>query len=123
MSATNLPPGATYTFSPASVTPGTASANSQLTIVVPRQTAEAPRRNRSPIVLAFLLFPLAFVRRLRVKPARLLLVFAFLLTSLGVLTGCGVGGYFNQPERTYIITVTGTSGSLTHATTVMLTVQ
>jgi hypothetical protein len=58
-----------------------------------------------------------------VKPARLLLVFALLLTSLGVLTGCGVGGYFNQPEKTYIITVTGTSGSLTHTTTVTLTVQ
>jgi hypothetical protein len=122
LSATNLPIGATYTFSPATVTPGTAGANSQLTIVVPRQTAAAPRRNPSPITLALLLLPLAFARRLRMKSARLL-VFAFLLTSLSVLTGCGVGGYFSQIQQTYVITVTGTSGSLVRSTTVTLTVQ
>jgi hypothetical protein len=45
----------------------------------------------------------------------MLLVIAVMLTSLGVLTGCGSGGYFSQPQQTYTITVTGTSGSLTHA--------
>jgi hypothetical protein len=36
LSASNLPAGATYTFSPASVAPGTAGATSQLTVIVPQ---------------------------------------------------------------------------------------
>ena len=45
------------------------------------------------------------------------------LATLGSALGCGVGGYFSQPQQTYTITVTGTSGSVAHSTTVTLTVE
>jgi len=51
----------------------------------------------------------------------------FLLASLGALTalsGCG-GGFagFGHTSESYIITVTGTSGTIQQSTTVQLTVQ
>ena len=40
------------------------------------------------------------------------------------LTGCSAtGGFFGQPEKTYTATVTATSGTLSHSTTVTLTVE
>ena len=124
LNASNLPPGATSTFTPASVTPGAAGASSQLTITVPKQTAAAVRnRSVATLAMALLLLPFASLHRFRLRSARILLVLTLMLTSLGVLTGCGSGGYFSQPQQTYVITVTGTSGSLAHATTVTLTVE
>jgi hypothetical protein len=74
-------------------------------------------------MLAAQLLPLAALRRTRGRPPRLLLWLVLTLTSFGVMTGCGAGGYFNQPQQTYTITVTGTSGTLVRSTTVTLTVQ
>ena len=54
---------------------------------------------------------------------RMLLWLLITLTSIGVVTGCGAGGYFSEPEKTYVITVTGTSGSVVHTTTATLTVE
>jgi hypothetical protein len=95
-----------------------------LTINVPKQSAILDRSSRTPLVFATLLIPFALLGRIRGRPQQLLrwLLLAS-LTLFGVIAGCGAGGYFNQPERTYIITVTGTSGSLVHSTTVTLTVQ
>ena len=45
------------------------------------------------------------------------------LTSVGAISGCGSGGYFNQPQQTYKITITATSGDLLSSNTVTLTVQ
>jgi trimeric autotransporter adhesin len=40
------------------------------------------------------------------------------------LSGCGTNnGFFGQPSQTYTITVTATSGTLSHATTVTLTIE
>ena len=43
MSASNLPPGATYTFTPAAVTPGAAGANTTFTVSIPPQSHMASR--------------------------------------------------------------------------------
>lgn len=51
----------------------------------------------------------------------LLLVMA--LSTLGILTGCGESGFFNQPSQTYTVTVTGSSGAVQHSTTLTLTVE
>jgi hypothetical protein len=43
------------------------------------------------------------------------------MTALG---GCGsTNGFFGQPQKTYIVTVTVTTGTLSHSTNVTLTVQ
>jgi hypothetical protein len=43
---------------------------------------------------------------------------------MATLTGCGSStGFFASAPQTYNITITGTSGALTHSTTVTLTVQ
>ncbi len=124
MSATNLPPGATYTFTPAAVTPGAAGANSTFTVSVPPQSNMASRSRRlGPVAFALLLLPFAWLKRHRRNPQRLLLWILVALVSFGAVSGCGEGGYFSQTEQTYTITVTGTSGSVVHTTTVTLTVE
>ena len=124
MSASNLPPGATYTFSPAVVTPGAAGANSTFTITVPPQSSMDSRGRRlGPVAFALLLLPFACLKRHRRSPQRLLLWMLVALASLGAMSGCGQGGYFSQTERTYTITIIGTSGNLVRSTTVTLTVE
>jgi YVTN family beta-propeller protein len=123
LTATNLPPGATYTYSPATVTPGSAGASSTFAVSVPKQSAAMRYGSKAPLILAVLLAPLALLRRTRSRPPRLLLWLLLTLTSIGVVTGCGAGGYFSESQQTYTITVTGTSGSVVHSTTATLTVE
>ena len=123
LTASGLPAGSSYTFTPASVTPGANGADSTLSITVPKQSALMRDGSRTPFIVAVLLLPLAALGRSRRRLPRLMLWLLLTLPSFCVVTGCGVGGYFNQPEHTYVITVSGTSGSLVHSTTVTLTVQ
>jgi sugar lactone lactonase YvrE len=134
LSATGLPPGATATFNPPTVTPGSAGAPTVLTIQLAALTAGIPARDLPsnprglplvPASLGFLLFG-AILGRKRI-PRMLMLV--FMLASLGVttslLTGCG-GGFASTPSTppgNYIVTVTGTSGAFQASTTVTLAVQ
>ena len=145
LTATGLPAGATYSFSPASVTPGASAAPTALTIHTVRgETATLVDQHLRPgtrgtwtrgtwtrgwgtAALALILLPFPLSRRMRRAARRGPLWCAvLLLLSLGTvagLSGCGAGGLFGQPQQTYTITVTGTSGSLSHAATVTLTVQ
>jgi hypothetical protein len=123
MSASNLPPGATYTFSPAAVTPGATGTNTTFTVSVPKQSSMASRGRRlGPVAFALLLLPFAWLKRYRRRPQRLL-VWMLGLASLGVVSGCGGSSQSSQSQQTYTITVTGTSGNLVHNTTVTLTVE
>jgi hypothetical protein len=90
---------------------------------VPKQTTALDRRSEEPLALAVLLLPLALLKRAHNRPPRLLLWMLLTLTSLGAITGCGSGGYFNVPQQSYTITVTGASGSLVHSSTTTLTVE
>jgi hypothetical protein len=124
MSATNLPPAATYSFSPAAVTPGAAGANTTFTVSVPPQSNMASRSGRlGSVALGLLLLPVACLKRYSRTPKRLLLWILVGLASAGAVSGCGEGGYFSQTEQTYTITVTATSGTLVSSTTVILTVE
>jgi sugar lactone lactonase YvrE len=134
LSATGLPPGATATFNPPTVTPGTAGAPTVLTIQLAAITAGIPARDLpanhgrlplAPAGLGFVLFG-AVLGRKRI-PRMLILV--FMLAGLGItasqLTGCG-GGFASTPSTpagNYIVTVTGTSGAFQASTTVTLAVE
>jgi hypothetical protein len=121
MTATNLPAGSSYAFTPAAVTPTAGGAASTFSVSVPHQSASRGA-SRTPFAFAILLLPLALLKRTRGRPPLLLwLLLGF--ASMGAISGCGSGGYFNQPQQTYTITITGTSGNVAHSTTVNLTVQ
>jgi hypothetical protein len=127
-SATGLPPGATAAFNPSSVTPSSTSSTVTMTIQTAKPSAALhspwPSRSNYAVLLGVLL-PLCGIRRVRrtLKRSRLFLAVVF---SFGIalgLSGCAGDGFFNQPPQTYTITVTATSGSLQHSTTVSLTVE
>ncbi|MCL2659282.1 MAG: putative Ig domain-containing protein [Acidobacteriaceae bacterium] len=122
-----LPSGATATLSSASVSAG---GTSTLTVTLPKATAMmVPAKGlglKSPLALAFLTLPLPLMFLSRRKHLRLLhlLLIAFAFGLAAGVTGCGSGNGFsdgNSPvQKTFTVTVTGTSGALTHSTTVTL---
>lgn len=121
LTITGLPSGATYSFTSTTVTPGSQGGASTLTINVPQTHAQLSLLGKAPFLATLLVLPLAALRR-RYRLISLLLVAFIAITAAGI-TGCGAGGYFSQPQQTYTITITGTSGVLTHSATVTLTVQ
>ena len=138
--ATGLPPGATATFNPPAVTPGTTGAQSVMTIqlasaatqrpwpVAPRPSW--PSRRSTLLLFAWLWAGLAMAtlglrlprRSSRRVGAVLLFVGAIFMAELAV--GCR-GGFEGAitPPGDYMITVTGTSGSLHPSTTITLVVE
>jgi sugar lactone lactonase YvrE len=119
LSATGLPPGATATFSPATIPAG--SAATPVTLVIQTSSNQTAHNKKpvigeplSPIALGFLLLPFAGMktvrRRLRQIP-QLTFVLAITL-SLGVvlgLSGCGgKSSAASQPTTSYTVAVTAT---------------
>jgi hypothetical protein len=113
--------GATYSFTSATATPGSQGAATTLSIHIPQTQAEFSLPGEAPLLATLLVLPLAALRRRR-RLTSLLLAGFIAITFIGMIS-CGAGGYFSQPQQTYNITITGTSGALTHSTTVTLTVQ
>jgi hypothetical protein len=125
LAASGLPTGATATFTPSSVTPGSTAASSTLTIQTATTTATASNLTwplAAPALAALGLFFLPGKKR-----RRWITLYLLLFASLGALTalsGCGGGFAIPAPANVnYNVTITATSGSESQSTTVVLTVQ
>jgi hypothetical protein len=148
LSVSGLPQGATYIFSPASLTAGESATQVTLTVSLPQtQTSAAARHpglrptpnhpdtasgtfagRMAPFALAFVLLP--FARRLRGagrRMGRMLSVILLIVAGMAAvagMSGCGsASGFFAQQGQSYTVTVTGTAGALSHSATVNLTVE
>ncbi len=137
--ASGLPTGTAATFTPPSVTPG---ASTTLTITTTARTSatnvpnqpfgpSAPKSFSSWMMasaLALLLAGIAFANFNRKLARRLIPAAALvlLIISAGYISGCASAPVVNPngtPAGTYTITVTATSGTDVHTTTVTLTVM
>jgi streptogramin lyase len=139
LSATGLPPGATATFNPPTVTPGSAGAPTVLTIQLAAATASLPAGDMpgehvpanhggfpvAPLSLGFVAFGAVLGRKRIPRGLVLVLALAGAGIATSLLTGCG-GGFANTPPTqagNYTVTVTGTSGAFQASTTITLTVE
>jgi hypothetical protein len=134
LTATGLPPGATYTFSPSTLPAGSGTLPVAFTVQTAKSTAmlhRDPRSSGGPwfALLFGLLLPLAGARRFRARlttgPLLLLLFGGLSLGLLAGLGGCGTGGFLGTPkgQTSYTITISATSGALVRTSTVQLNLE
>jgi sugar lactone lactonase YvrE len=133
-SVSGLPPGATATFSPATIAAGSPATAVMLSIQT--NSSQALLRNENPfsgkpiapVTMGFLLLPLLGLKPLRKRFRKLSRssVLALTVISSGVmllgLSGCGGG---NAPATNYTVVVTATDATtgVQHTTNLTLTVQ
>jgi len=136
-SATGLPTGATATFDPPSITPGLTASTFTMTIHTATSYAAASFAHRdllargslvlasSPFMLGILLLPFSGrIRRAAGGHGRKLSLLLLLVvgTALAGLTGCS-GYSTSTSQKSYTVTVVGTSGATSHSTTVNLVIE
>ncbi len=131
--ATNLPAGATATFSPTSVAANageqTVNVKIQTAAGVAMQSVPSIGRKLAPLGLALLLLPLVGAKRMRrqgrglSRMLSLVLLLGAMATAAAV-TGCGgsVKTTTNNPQ-TYTVTITASTGNLSHSANLTLVVQ
>ena len=124
-SVSGLPSGATYTLSPNTIAANAGPQQVTLAIQTPMSTAGLVLQHRG-WAFAVLLLPFAGMRRLRAgskKLARTLYILLAVCFCIG-MTGCGTGnGFLIQGARDYAVTITASSGTISHTSTVNLNVQ
>jgi sugar lactone lactonase YvrE len=142
LTVSGLPTGATATITPSTIPAGSGPTNVTLTIQTATTVASAAGnrdsldRALSPALFSAVLLPLfgllPWRKALRGRQSSLRSAFlgASLLAiaccaAIGGLSGCGStnSGYLGARSQTTMVTVTATSGNLSHSTTVTLTVS
>ena len=129
LSASGLPPGATYVISPATLVAGSGTQTVTLTIQLPPSIAALHHGDGmnqfAPFALALLLLPFAGLMRKHAKRfGRMTWIVLLLIASVATMAGVtGCGGFFVQPPATYTVSLTGTSGNLSYSTPLTLTVE
>jgi len=124
LSASGLPAGASAVFSNSTVTPQGASVQTFMDVVTTATHAQNTRPTlwplTGPISAAVLLF-FPWVRRKRMISS--LLGLLVLMGISGAVMGCGANAVSTAASGPTTITVTATSGTIVHTTTVTLTIQ
>ena len=137
LSASGVPAGATYNCIPWSLAAGASTTNVAVTIQLPQTMATGHPATGSPGRLATRIAPFAlsllllpFAGRMRKSDRRFYRLLSVLLLSIAGMaalagfSGCSSGtGFYGQQQTSYTLTVTATSGALSHSTTVTLTVE
>ncbi|MFP5229112.1 MAG: kelch repeat-containing protein [Acidobacteriota bacterium] len=131
-SCSNLPPGATCTFTPATITPSGSAVTTQLVVAVAKQTSELHLESSRLLSFASLFVAFFFFFGLKRRRLSSLLPFVGLvLLSSGSMSGCsggggggngGAGGGSRAPI-TSTVTVTGTAAGVIETTDISLTVN
>jgi len=130
VACTGAPSASACTLTPTSVTPAanaTATINGTITTTV-RTLAPPPHFFRAPPrfpvwLWGFLSFTLAILAAWAATRRTRKLAFGFAVLSLLALTGCSGPRHGGTPAGPYTVTVSATSGSLTHPTNFTLNVN
>ena len=131
LSATGGPAGSTITITPQTIAAGSPSTN--VTVTVQLSSASAHVRRSTPWTLAFA-FPLMGMlllpfgvnsRRASPRPVLFPVLLLMVLVCIGAAVGCGNSSQQAPPNQStnYTITLTATSGNISHATSLTLTVR
>jgi len=127
-SCSGLPAGTTCSFSPAAVTPSGAAASTTLTLTASTSASNHPPLPFRYMPVAALAFSLCFVRFRNRRGYSLWILCVTAALCLSCISGCSSatsnssGGSTTTPESG-VVTVTATSGSLSHSTSITITVN
>jgi sugar lactone lactonase YvrE len=131
------PPGSTATIAPHTIPAGSGSTNVTVTVQLAQQSASLLHNHSfalhslalqvSTLMLGVLILPFnGALRRAANRHGRKLRVLLLVVAVAAVagLSACSTqSGFFGNPQKSYVITVTATSGTISHSETLNLTVQ
>lgn len=128
LSVAGLPTGATATFSPTTLTPGSSTASGTLTIVTDQKTTTGSNKHNGfplggPLTMTPLMALLAGFGMRRMRKGRKLLPVLLLVLSLGAALGLTACADVKKSTTAYTLTVTGTADGISNAAVAELLIE